>query len=481
MSLKKKSITGVFWGITGSGFTQGLNFLVYIVLARLVSLEEFATVAFAFLVIEFVSIFMSVGVNQNLIRRDVWCDEFASSSHWLLILISSAISLFMVFCVAPIIYIYYSHTTAYILLTLSVIPIINALRMCHLAKMQRNFQNKKIMLIETSAVCVGSFVSIGLALYGFGAWSIVIGRILQSISSAGTTWFYSSFSVRFSIKKAHVQETMTFGLPLFYMAFLSFFSSKSLNILIGTLFGPISFAFISMVQRIHSMIAQLTLTQLNNILAATFPRVDEDALPSTFYRIIRMAAFFILPVYLGIGAIAEPLIQLILGSKWQPSALLVTIFCFSAPASVLAWFLPNLLIAKGQTKSALWLKLIATFASVTAPLVSFPFGITAMVVASVVSIYISMMANYWIVKKYVNISLRESIRNCLPFLIASLIMFVFIMLLDKSILVSELSTVTKLIVYIIGGSILYSLFLFVFYRKFLYTVTNELHILKITK
>lgn len=474
MSLKRKSAVGVLWNISSSGFRQVVNFAVYILLARLVTVEEFGLVSFSFLIVEFVSIFMSVGVNQNLIRREKWCDDFASSSHWLLVIISVGISAVLVGIASPVLAVYYNESAALIILALAAIPVINSVGMAHSAKMQREFQNKKIAMIDSFSILIGGVISITLALLDYGAWSIVIGRVAQSFVSTLFILIYSDFSASFSIRKEHVKDTLNFGIPLFYMALLGFFSGMTTKFIVGVLFGPVSFAFITMAHRTFHILTQLTIKPMNKIMVATFPRVDVEALPETYYRILRVTAFFVFPVYLGLGAIADPFINFTVGEKWQPSIALMSIYGIGAPSLVLGFFIPTLMVTRGHSKSALYIKLVTFSASVTAPFVSFSFGISAMILAVIVANYLTLPIRYRIAKKHVPISLNKSIITTLPYTLAGFTMFFSVLLLGELEAVSELYSLYKLFVYIALGAIVYPLILIIFFRRQFLTIIQEL-------
>lgn len=474
MSLKRKTATGALWNMSSSGFRQSVNFAVYIMLARLVTVEEFGLVSFSFLIVEFVSIFMSVGVNQNLIRRETWCDKFSSSSHWLLVIISVTISATLIGIASPVLLYFYSETAALIIIALAAIPVINSVGMAHLAKMQREFQNKKIAMIDSFSILIGGCISIALALLDFGAWSIVIGRVSQSLISTTTILFFSNFSVLFSIQKAHVKETLDFGVPLFYIALLGFFSSTTTNFLIGVLFGPVSFAFVTMAQRAYAILVQLTIKPINKIMVASFPRVDVESLPETYIRILRITAFVVIPAYLGLGAISEPFISFTVGEKWLPSVALMALYALAGPNLVLGFYVPTLLVSRGYSKAALRIKMVTFVASITAPLLSFSFGISGMVIAVICVNYITLPIRYNIAKNYVRISLLKSVKCIFPYVLAGFTMYFSVLGLGELQFISELYSLTKLFIYVLTGVILYPLVLVVFFRDQFFTVLKEL-------
>jgi teichuronic acid exporter len=478
VSLKKKSAAGVFWYMSSNGFSQGVNFVVYLLLARLISVEDFGLVAFSFLLIEFVSVFMSVGINQNLIRKEHWQNDFSSSSHWLIIILSAGVSLSLLFIVTPLMQYFYSPKGAIIVAALAIIPIVNGFRMSHVAKMQREFANKKIAMIDSFSMFIGGVVSISLALLDFGAWSIVIGRILQSFTCTLATWKYSDFKPLRLIDASHVKESLSFGLPMLYMAILGFFSSKTTSLLVGLFLGPAVFAFISVAQKSFLILLNLTVQPLNKVMIATISRVENSEIPHAYYRIVRLSAFFIFPVYLGLGAVADPFIRFAFGDKWQDSIILMSIFSLAIPAVILGWYLPTILISLGQTKAALRIKLLVFVVNVVLPALTLHYGVQAMVISTVAAAFITLPVRFKIVAKYSDVSLLEALKHIYPFIICGIFMFVGVLFVSQLAFINEISLILKLIIMITCGVFLYLLPLILLFSKPLKAVFVELKGLK---
>lgn len=472
MSLKKLSAKSVMWASSTSVINQLVNLLVYIILARLLSLEEFGLVLFAFLLIEFASIFTNVGINQNLIRRKEWSDRFASSSHSLLILMSLTITLLLIFCVAPITGYVHSKKAALLIILLSIVPMIHASQMAQLAKLQREFKNKKIAFSETLGIFAGAIVSITLALLEFGAWALAVGKLVQCLVTAFLIKKHSDFTPSYRIEKSDVKEILDFGVPMFFIASLSFLSNKVSDILIGLIFGTTTFAFISFAKRIFLVFQQLIFFPIGKVLNATIPRVEKNNIPHVFYRLIKITSFLVLPAYLGVGAIAEPFVLLAVDEKWFPVIEIMKLLSFVIPAIIFGFFLPTLLISQGLSKVALQLNLITLITNVFLPLLTFQFGILAVVAASVAANYLTLHLRFSIVKKHININFVQTVLSAYPFILSGFFMYYSIQFL--SFYLVGYSHFTGLIVSIIVGIVSYVLFLITFFRRQFFDTLEEL-------
>ena len=465
MSLKKNSIFGAAWSILATSFNQIFSFFIFILLAQLLNIDEFGIASFSLIIIEFASIFLSFGINQNLIQKPQLDDAFSSTAFWIMLVVSSFISLTLIFVIAPLVYLTYSRLAALLIITLSIIPIMNGLKLTQNAQMQRNFENKKLATIETVAILAGGGTSVILALKGNGVWALAIGRIVQSGISSLCTWYFSDFRPAFTIDKNHAKEIKTFGLPLFYMALLTFFSGKSINLTIGVLLGPVPFALFNVAMRPFLAVQELTMKQLNKISLAALSRVEDKNIAESYNRIVSLTAFIVLPIYLGLGAVSESFVIALLGAKWQSCIVLMYIIPFTAPAFVFYWYLPTLLISKGFTKSALKINIVVCISNVVIPLLAAYWGVETAVLAFTFAAYVTIPWRFSIVNKHIPLSLRKTLLAVFPFATAGIVMFFFVLGIDRSNFFQFEIKWLELIPLVMLGATSYFAILLILFRK----------------
>lgn len=478
MSLKKSASAGMFWNVSVQGFNQLVSFFVYMLLARLLEVEDFGLVAFSFLIIEFSSIFMSIGINQNLIQRKQWSDEFASSTFCLILIISAFLTLILVVFVAPIIYYFYSELGALIVLALSITPVVNGMRITQESKLQREFQNKKIAGIESVSILVSGSLSVLLALNGFAVWSIVIGRIVQSLLNTLLIWMKSEFRPKFTFVSSHFEEIKAFSIPLLTMAILTFFSGKTMNLVTGLFLGPALFAYVTIARRPFNILLSLSMQQLNKITLATVSRVEDKQVSSTYYRIVALTAFIVIPLYIGLGSVAGPFIAFSLGGKWEQSIVLMYIVSLAAPAFIMSWYLPTLLISRGHTKSALKINIYVCFSNIVFPLLAVNWGVEAVCLSILISAYITLPIRFNIAGEHLDVALYPALKSILPFVISGLMMFAGTIYIDKRDWLSFGNVFSELILLVATGGVIYVLFLSVFFKRRLLLVIDEIKKLK---
>ncbi|QCZ94441.1 lipopolysaccharide biosynthesis protein [Salinimonas iocasae] len=474
MSLKAKSLAGAFFNLSANGFAQIVNFVVYAIMARILEVEAFGLVAICLMVVEFCNLFVTVGISQNLIQRKDWDNQFASLSFWVLMGVSGAIATLIFVVAVPIAWYTYSELAAQLIAALAIVPIANGFRLVHKAKLERNFENKKLAVYDTIGVLIGGIVSVVTALDGFGAWAIIFGKIVQAVVSTVLTCVRSDFKPEKVTDKSHLPEIITFAKPLIAMSFVNFFSQKASNIIIAFFLGASTFAFASVARQGVSVINNLTFQPLNRIALAGLSRVSTDNLSHTFGRMVGMTAIFVSPVYFGVGAIAHPFVELVFGDKWTTSAYLLSILAIMAPTQVMAYYLPNLLISRGMPHQAFKLNMINLVVNMALPLMAVPWGLYGVIVALVIANYITLFLKFALVKKHLGIGIKDALANTWMFSMASVVMYGVVLYLERFNIYGLDNIFVNIAALVVTGAAIYAGILLLFFRRKSFKVMAEL-------
>jgi O-antigen/teichoic acid export membrane protein len=463
VSLKKKAASGSMWNFLTTFAANIIDFMVFAILARLLSIEDFGLLALCLLVIEIANIFTNIGVNQNLIQRHKWDDTFASSTFVFIGLLSLCVSLLVGLVAAPLGLYLHSETAFHILLTLSIVPFVVGLQSVFAAKLEREFRNKRIAVIKSTSSILSGLLAIILALVGFGIWSLVIGRLMQSFITLFGLFVFTRFTPTLTIKREHISELFVFCLPLMWIAVLNYLNKKAANLYTGFILGTVDFALISAATKGYEALSQSTILPINKMLVPVLSRIEEEKRIEAFYKILGITSIFVLPAFLGLGAIAPQFIELAFGEKFLPSATLLTITTSIILANVLIWFLPNLLISIAQTKAALTLNLINVSTVLIVGIVTVWFGVEVMLISITIASYLIVPLKVKVAQRHIDIKLRTMIKIITPGVIASCVMFLSIKLSANNLQWLSNSLPLELLVNILIGGVTYTLVLTIFF------------------
>jgi len=424
MSLKKNAAKGSLWtSITQIGISI-CDFFVFAYLARVLTLEEFGLAGFCYLFIEFANIFVVAGVNQNLVQRKEWEDIYASSTLIFVLAMALGVICILALVGVPIAYFLHSESAAWILASLLPIILFTSGQVVASGKLLREFRIKSLGFSRLLSTLLAAAVSLTLANLGFGIWSLIIGKLTQSVSLCIFLNYQTKIRFKLSLTKSHNRELIQFCFPLLGMSVMSFFHNKANVMFTGLVLGPASFALLSASKKGETMLNQITMSSINSMVVPSFARVaDRDELGNIYIRMVALTALLVFPVFMGLAAIAEPFVLILFGEKFLESANYITISAIGIFPSVIAWFLPSLLVACAETRAAFKLSSLNILSSVFVAGVTIWFGIDVMLWSVVLSGFLLLPVRLSIVNQYVVINFADLVRKLLPTMVSSLSMF----------------------------------------------------------
>jgi O-antigen/teichoic acid export membrane protein len=464
MSLKKKTVTGSFWNLVLSLATTLTDFIVFAVLARYLSIEEFGVLLFCLLVVEFAGVFTNVGVNHSLVQRKQWSDEFASSAFYVIGGFSLVISIIVATIGTYTAFTYHSLLASLTVLALSAIPTIVGLQAVFSAKLERDFKNKLMMYIRSISSVSSGMLIVVLVYFDFGIWSLVIGKLINQFFVLLLFIVYSKIKLVVKINKKYVKELISFSLPLLGIAILNFLKNKMNNIVTAPVLGSESFAMISVARKGQDILGLITMTPINRMIVPVMSRVEMQQKVQIYYRLLGLVSLLVIPAFLGLGAVSESFIVLSFGDKFAPASALLAISTLSIVAVLIGWFLPNMLISIAQTKAALNINIIAVVSTVVVASSTVWFGMEILIAAFVIQNYLTLPIRILIVKKYYELSIRRILKSLIPAVVSSIFMVVVIKLVQQF-YINDFSHINSLLLSFLIGSVTYLLTLFVIFPK----------------
>lgn len=427
MSIKKQATKGTMWvSITRTGMNV-IDFLVYAYLARILTLEEFGLVGFCFLFIEFANTLVNAGINQNLVQRKTWDDHYASSTMIFVFGVGTFVAACLVFIGGPVAFYSYSEEAGFVVASLAPITIIMSLQVVVTGKLLREFKNKQMGMAKFWGTVISGIVIVVLAESGYGLWSLVAGKLVNAILDFSFLTYVSKFKPKLYYSRSDTKELIGFCLPLLGTSVLTFLNRKVTNIFTGFVLGPANFALLSAAKKGELVLSQVTMSSINSMVVPSFSRVKDSATIGDLYiRMVAITATLVLPIFMGLAAIADPFVVIAFGDKFSPSAVYMSISAFAMLPAVISWFLPNLLISVGKTNEAFKLSLITIFANILVASSTIWFGITTMLVAMVVSSFMVLPLRFKIITTYIPIDFKKFFSALLPQYVSAIGMYALV-------------------------------------------------------
>jgi lipopolysaccharide exporter len=237
---------------------------------------------------------------------------------------------------------------------------LNALGMTHSALLQKELSFKRRFIPDVIAMVVKSILSIGLALAGFGLWSLVIGYLSSSVVMGVGVWFVHSWRPNFRFYMDKAREMWQYGMHIFMLNILSIAVTQFAPLLIGRL-GATELGYFSIASRIPDLILLNIGNILTRVIFPTYVKIKDDRvmLTQSFFATTKYTAFITVAVGLGLSAIAPEIVS-IFGYKWEPAIPIARVLPLVAMTLTLAWNAGDVFKAIGRPDVSTKLLMIET-------------------------------------------------------------------------------------------------------------------------
>ena len=457
-SLKQKTMIGLFWSFADLMANHGIQFIIQILLARILLPEHFGIIGMIIVFIALSESIVDSGFTQALIRdQNTSQADYSTVFHFNLFV--AIVMYVLLFISAPIISVFFEEPQLIsIIRILSLVLIINSLGIIQKVMLVKNIDFRTITKVSVIAVIVSGSVTITFALLGFGVWSLVINIITMQLVQTILFWFFNKWmpSLTFSIQS--FKKFFRFGYKLLLSGLIDTFYNNLYYLIIGRLYSTSQLGFYTNAVKIRDLASQSIAAAVQRVSYPILSSIQEDErrLKAGFRKIIKMSGFINFPLMVGLSAIATPLFGLLLGEKWLPSVVYFQLLCFAGMLYPLHAVNLNILQVKGRSDLFLLIEIIKKSVLTILIVVSllFELGIIGLIGAAVLNSYISLFINTYFSAKEISYSAKEQMKDLVPIFIISIFMGLVVFMFGK---VLPLTYFWLLIVQVIIGISIYIL------------------------
>ncbi|RDW21447.1 flippase [Oceanobacillus arenosus] len=450
---KKDVITSLLWKLLERGGTQGIQFIVTIVLARILLPEEFGLIVLVTIFISIAGIFVQSGFNMALIQKKD-ADEVDFSSVFYLSLLVAGILYIILFFTAPFIASFFGETElTSVLRVLSIILFFGAFNSIQIAVISRNMQFKKLFTSSLGAVIISAIVGIGMAYNNYGVWALVGQQLSNQLSIMVILWFTVNWRPKLTFSIERVKSLFSFGWKLLVSNLIDILYKNLQSLFVGRMYDSATLGFYNRGEQFPKLIVSNIDGSIQSVMLPTLSSYQDNK--KKFKVIVRRSvvtsSFIVFPMMVGMAIAAEPLIKIVLTDKWLPAVPFLQIFCVSFALWPIHTANLQAVNALGRSDVFLKLEIIKKIVGLIILGISIPFGVYAIAIGVLITSIISTFINAFPNSKIINYSIPEQFKDIVPSLILSLVMGILVYIIKFF----ELGTLLTLLLQIFFGVIIY--------------------------
>ncbi len=334
------------WNVVGAVVKQGITLLSAIVVARLLTPDDYAIAGLALSVMGLFNVLTAQGFGQALVRRPQLTPITIHSVFWFTLLQGLLLAVVAV-VVAPLIAQFYRQPEmAPLLVFLAFTLIISMLGVVPNALLQRDMRFRDINLIGISGGIIAATLGIGAAVAGFGYWALMMPGLGIAMATAVGAYWLTRYRPARAFSWQEIKSVAVFGFSMLGSQILTYFSDNSDYLIMGRFwttasFGQYYFAFERARQPFNIVVAQLS-----SVLFPAFSKIQDDRerLRRAYLRGIRLVTLIVFPLHVLLIGLADPLVPWLFGEQWRPAVPVFQVFAaYGFVRGLAALVLPSLL------------------------------------------------------------------------------------------------------------------------------------------
>ena len=423
-SLKQKTVSGIIWSSLERFSVQGIQFLIMIIMARLLLPSDYGLIGMLAIFFAISQSFIDSGFSNALIRKNDRTEIDFSTVFYFNIIVGILFYLLLFFASPAIAHFYNAPLLENVTKVIGVNIFINSLTVVQRAKFTIEVDFKSQAKASVLSVIISGVLGIWMAYSGYGVWSLVVQSVVNGSINMILLWYYSRWIPARTFSVSSFKEMFSFGSKLLLSGLLDTVYKNIYTIVIGKKFSAQDLGYFTRADQF----AQFPSSNLTGIVGrVTFPILssiqnDEPRLQSVYRKYLRMSAFVVFPLMMGMAALAHPLIFVLLTSKWEGVIILLQIICIASMWYPVHAINLNLLQVKGRSDLFLRLEVIKKVIGIVVLFITIPLGVVAMCIGMIFSSFFALIVNTHYTGKLINVGFIKQMGDLFPILANSLTM-----------------------------------------------------------
>lgn len=459
-SLSHHALKGVMWSAVERFSVQGIQFVLSVILARLVLPSEYGLIAMLGIFLAIAQTFVDSGFSNALIQKKDRTEVDYSTVFYFNIGISILVY-GILYMAAPAIGQFYEESLLETICRwVGLSLILNSFTLVQRTRLIIASDFKTLAKASLISVILSGALGVYSAWLGYGVWALVAQSLSNSLLNMILLWCLVAWVPKKVFSLYSFRRLFSFGSKLLVGALLHTIYLNLYTLVIGRFFNSTQVGYFNRSQT-FAVFPSSNLTEIVN--RAMYPALcdrqgDEEALIQTFFKYLRATTFLVFPLMIGLAVLSEPLIEVLLTNKWSSSAPLLSILCVAYmwyPVMVFNWQLLNV---KGRSDLSLRAEILKKIAAFLILFLSIAWGMEAICWGLLLYSISDMIIIFFFVRKIYSFNLTQEFVTLFPILMCALLMGCSVYVASSFIAGSLLNLIFGILVGILSYSIFGILF-----------------------
>lgn len=467
-SFQRRVARGLTWTFIDNWGSQFIGLLIFAILARILTDVDFGVVALAIVFVSFAELIVDQGLGDALIQRKVITRSHIDTAFWVAVATAVVLTVAGIVLSGPLAVLVNEPAVGPIIAVLSLNFIITSLSSVQMALLRREMAFRSLAARRIAAIVVGGAAGVIAAIYGLGAWALVVQQLVYGVVSVITLWAVSPWRPRLHASRAEFRELFSFGINIVGSDLLGFLGRNVDNLLIGAFLGAGPLGLYAVGFRLLETTQKVLVNVARKLAFPVFSKLqgEPERMRRAYGRANRVLSAIILPGYVGLAVVAQETVVLLFGARWTDSGPVAATLFLIGPVLTVQAFSGSLLNAAGHPRITFRFRLLSTIVHVAGFAIAIAlFGnIVAVAAAFVISSYLLLPLNLYLQQRYAGVSAVGHLMD-LRWLALATVVMALAMLGVKFLLADRFDVGVILAAEVVTGLVVYAVTLLLFERQ----------------
>ena len=458
-SSKSKTVNGFKWGVIDNFANSGVTFLVGLVLARLLSAEEFGVLGIITIFINLSITIIDGGLATALIRKKN-VNELEYNTVFYSNLCISIVLMLLLWVSSDFIASFFEQPIlSSTLSVMSLVLLINAFSLLPKTILIRNLDFKSQAIFSLVSSLLSGIIGITMAYCGFGVWSLVGQQLSRQTFLMCGYWIAGKWRPRWMFSRTCFIDLFGFGSKLLVANLINSIFKDSFLTVIGKIYSPRDLGFYNRAEQFNTILSSNFGQIVRKVSLPSLSQIQDDEvrLRATYRKLMRYIAILSFAAVFTLAAVAEPLIIVLIGEKWLPSVKLLQIMSLYAAIYPLNMLNLNVLNLRRRSDYLLKLEIIKKILFIPVIAVGFFFKLEVMLWAAVIYYYIEFFINGWYSKRLIGYGTFDQVKDLSGVYIISMFVAILVYTMTALSLSNWLILISQLFVSVLLLVIIYKI------------------------
>ena len=425
---KEKVFSNLIWRFLERSGAQLVALIVSVVLARILSPEDYGTIALITVFINILNVFVDSGLGSALIQKKDADNTDFSTVFYTNVIFCIALYILM-FVISPFLAEFYSRPELVsIIRVLSITILVSGVKNIQQAYVSRTLQFRKFFFSTLAGTIIAAVAGIWMAYHGFGVWALVAQQVTNLSIDTIILWITVKWRPELVFSFKRLKSLFSYGWKLLVSALLDTFYTNLYNLVIGKKYSANDLAFYTKGELFPKAVVGNINNAIDSVLLPTMSseQDNKERVKQMTRRAIKTSTFCIAPLMMGLAGCSQNVISVLLTDKWLPAAPYLVIFCITYMFYPIHTSNLNAIKAMGRSDLFLKLEVAKKIVGLSVLFCTMWFGVKVMAYSLLFVSVTSQIINTWPNKKLLGYGYLEQLKDIFPGIIMAVVMGIIV-------------------------------------------------------